>query len=143
MSATMNDEPVFVQVTGEINHEIFAPLSTGGLNYFSCIFQAFNNADEPVDFPAVPVYQYHVQVSNDAYDESREGDLYSYYNVYIKKEEWIKIFSINLPPQHSVNNGFSARVIPGNLANPLFYKYCRLLCPAIPDIKVRITVSAK
>lgn len=133
--------PIFQQVTSEINHEIFAVLYTAGTSYASVLFEAFDSEGNQIAFPELATYS--VGVSNDAYDESRQGDLYSFYNVEIKKEDWIKLYDINLPQQHLVGNFFSLETVPLSSPNPLTFKYVRFLCSSIIDTKVRITLSAR
>lgn len=130
----------FVSETGDINHEHFITLTTRGIKSISLIVEAFDSNGDPVNFP--PGTTYAIDVSNSY--EPREGDKFSYYNVMIKKENWIRIRRVRLPSTSSTcNNGWHEHSISPNEASILHFTYVRFWVDAIPSIKISLTASSR
>lgn len=137
---SFQDTPEFLQKNGTIQHENFIVVNTTGINYFSIIFEAFNEAGEPVNFDGNSYYK--IYCSNTAWDEPY--DPYDYEHLYIlpPDDRWTFIRSIHLGNNHVCTNEYNNNN-QGDYGNPLHFKYAKFTTPEIPNVKVRITVGTR
>lgn len=134
---SLSSDSEFAQYTGDLFHETFLVCVLRSAKQLSLIVECLDaNGNEAV-FP--PDTLYHIQVSNDAWDNPREGDFFSYYNLMIKEENWITLRSYKLTGTR-VTNSWSERQT-GMEATPLHFKYCRFLVEEVPDRRIRLTAA--
>jgi len=136
MSLIANAE--FIQEVGSENHEVFAVINTGGINYVSVIFEKFNSSGEPAAFTSNDKYK--IFVCNSCWN-SEPFDKFSYEEIVFPRD-WIFLRSVSLGTDVRASNSFDP-VNQGNFGSILHFTYAKFQIDPIPDHYCRLTIGSR